>query len=526
MVLPALIPAVAYYRMSSDKQDASIADQRIAVERYAAANGYRILREYIDEGISGWREDRKAFQRLIADAPKGEFKAVLCWDQDRFSRFPVLEANHYWFLLDKSGVHISSVAQGRLDFSTLAGWLTASIAQHGKSEYCRDLARNTTRGLRKRKLAGDWVGSAPLGYRLEGGKLALGDAAAINTVQLIFSMRASGAGYLAIAKHLNQACLPTPRGKRWSQFTVKHVLQRDAYLGCVVIGKHSRAKYERLTDGIVRIDNAHPSIIAQDQWDACREVDKQQHRAHTRNGSEGAPLAGLLRCGMCDSPMYAVTQGSAYYICGKYHCHGECGRCAVQQEPTNRAILETVSGMFTAVDIRQLEAAIDAELKAQAQPSENRTKIASELAAVKQKIANATERLVTVAAAIVPSVEAKLLDLIAIKESLEARLQVAPVVSPKLLAANIAREIFDVTSVLQNGSPSLIRNALSHFIDHVRMDFKQIVCKPPKRRFRLTGAEILFSKGCQHSGRTSPLWSSAPLLFPNTIRLTRLLRAA
>ena len=59
------ITAVAYYRMSSDKQEASIGDQRTAVEKYARERGYRILREYVDEGISGWKsEQRKGFQRL------------------------------------------------------------------------------------------------------------------------------------------------------------------------------------------------------------------------------------------------------------------------------------------------------------------------------------------------------------------------------------------------------------------------------------------------------------------------------
>src|SRR5262245_54980906 len=80
-----MILAVAYYRMSSDKQETSIADQRTAVEEYAAAHNYNIVREYLDEGITGWKaEQRKGFQRLIEDANSREFQAVLCWDQDRF----------------------------------------------------------------------------------------------------------------------------------------------------------------------------------------------------------------------------------------------------------------------------------------------------------------------------------------------------------------------------------------------------------------------------------------------------------
>src|SRR5947209_4391932 len=88
---------VAYYRMSDDKQEASIPAQRAEVQAYAAKHGYRIIREYVDKGISGdATEQRLEFQQMLRDATdKGDFQAVLCWDQDRFGRFDPLEAG-YW----------------------------------------------------------------------------------------------------------------------------------------------------------------------------------------------------------------------------------------------------------------------------------------------------------------------------------------------------------------------------------------------------------------------------------------------
>lgn len=300
-------PAVAYYRMSSDKQEASIPAQRTEVEAYAAENGYRIIRDYVDKGISGWKsEQRHAFQKLIADADGGEFEAVLCFDQDRFSRFPVLEANHYWFLLDRAGVHIATVAQGRLRFDKLGEWLQASITQYGKEQYVRDLARNTTRGLRKRKLAGRWIGAVPHGYRLgDDGFLKLGDPAEIAVVRKVFKMRSQGYGYRAIAKHLNEKGIKPPRAKLWSQRAVKHFLQRDAYVGNIVIGKHSHAKFERLTPEETTIKNTHPAIVKQDVWDECQSMGKKLRKSYGHRNSEGAPLTGLLFCGRCNGPMYA-----------------------------------------------------------------------------------------------------------------------------------------------------------------------------------------------------------------------------
>ncbi|MCH8853285.1 MAG: recombinase family protein [Planctomycetes bacterium] len=76
------VPAVAYYRMSSKKQDKSIDAQRTEVEKLAEKDGYRIIRwkPYVDEGISGAEsEKRPGFQRLIQDATeRDDFEVILC----------------------------------------------------------------------------------------------------------------------------------------------------------------------------------------------------------------------------------------------------------------------------------------------------------------------------------------------------------------------------------------------------------------------------------------------------------------
>src|SRR5437899_1970944 len=96
--IPQLVPAVGYLRRSTDKQEASIPDQTKAVQRYADEKGYRILRWYTDDAISGDdTANRLGFRQMLADAreERADFKAILCWDQDRFGRFDSIEAG-YW----------------------------------------------------------------------------------------------------------------------------------------------------------------------------------------------------------------------------------------------------------------------------------------------------------------------------------------------------------------------------------------------------------------------------------------------
>ncbi len=147
MVKRRLIPAVVYYRMSTDKQDASIAQQRIAVEKYAKEHGYRIVREYIDEGISGdATEKRFEFQRMIRDASGGTFQAIIVWDQDRFGRFDSIEAGHWIHPLRQAGVQLVTVSDGPIDWSDFSGRVIYTIKQEGKHQFLRDLSRNVLRG--------------------------------------------------------------------------------------------------------------------------------------------------------------------------------------------------------------------------------------------------------------------------------------------------------------------------------------------------------------------------------------------
>ncbi len=61
-----MITAVAYIRMSSDKQEASPKQQREEITKLAQRGGYRILRWYTDEAISGdATEKRVQFQQMI-----------------------------------------------------------------------------------------------------------------------------------------------------------------------------------------------------------------------------------------------------------------------------------------------------------------------------------------------------------------------------------------------------------------------------------------------------------------------------
>src|SRR5262249_12736650 len=102
-----LIPAVLYLRMSDDDQEGSIGQQRKEILAWARGR-YRIVREYVDSGKSGSKDQEKrvAFRRLVLDSARGDFDAILVWKSNRFGRLDSLEGAEAKKTLRGNGVYL------------------------------------------------------------------------------------------------------------------------------------------------------------------------------------------------------------------------------------------------------------------------------------------------------------------------------------------------------------------------------------------------------------------------------------
>ena len=56
------------------------------LREFAERRGWKIAGEYIDTGVSGAKDSRPELNRLMADAHRRRFDAVIVWKFDRFAR--------------------------------------------------------------------------------------------------------------------------------------------------------------------------------------------------------------------------------------------------------------------------------------------------------------------------------------------------------------------------------------------------------------------------------------------------------
>ncbi len=293
----AKVPAVAYLRRSTDRQEQSIGDQRAAVRRWADEHGYEIAREFIDDSISGTSADeRPAFQNMIADAQRGEFKAVIVWNSDRFSRGDITETEYHRYLLRKAGVVVLSVTEDFLGRDGIDGDVLRTVRQFQNRQFSVSLAQNTLRGQLSAVMAKSDPGRAPpFGYDREvaapdgsvmfrirfcpgrvrevydkdsklqacyakgqslkkpgkqcRARLVLSDPQRVQVVKDIFRMCLDGVGFASIAADLNARGIPAPCQDHWNFTTVKAILENPTYCGCLVWNRRTEAKFFRLQNG-------------------------------------------------------------------------------------------------------------------------------------------------------------------------------------------------------------------------------------------------------------------------------------
>lgn len=328
--------AVAYYRASSSSQDKSVGQQRDAVRAWADGQGIRLVGEYVDDGVSGFkrgREGRPGFDRMLSEVGGLGVDLVVVWSIDRFGRQfkrGLIEI----LLLEEAGVRLADTEVGLYGFDDLGEAVTLVARSHAAEDYSRKLSHAVTRGTSRERDAGAWHGVAPYGfetYRDGDGHMALRPVPAeAPIVREIFDRVDAGESLTAVARDLNARGLrrrprrtrrihtgdefQNPISRPWLANAIRQMMRQAAHGGYRATARDpGNQTPTELTPA--RIE----TIVPRDQW--RRLFDRYTVLAYRRARTRKYPLSGLVYCGACGERMHvreARTRGvRRYYRCSR-----------------------------------------------------------------------------------------------------------------------------------------------------------------------------------------------------------------
>lgn len=114
-----------YARVSTNDKGQDPMMQTRELREYAERRGWIVSGEYVDIGISGTKEKRPELDRLMTDAHRRRFDAVVVWKFDRFAR-SVSHLLHALETFKAQGIEFVSFSE-QLDTSTPAGKLVFTV---------------------------------------------------------------------------------------------------------------------------------------------------------------------------------------------------------------------------------------------------------------------------------------------------------------------------------------------------------------------------------------------------------------
>jgi DNA invertase Pin-like site-specific DNA recombinase len=145
-----------YARVSTLNHGQDVNLQTRELQQFAVARGWHVAGEYVDAGVSGAKDSRPELNRLMADAKRRRFDAVLVWKLDRFGR----SLRHLVNALaefESLGIAFVSLSDN-LDLSTASGRLMFNIIG-AMAEFERELIRERVRaGMKNAKAKGARIG--------------------------------------------------------------------------------------------------------------------------------------------------------------------------------------------------------------------------------------------------------------------------------------------------------------------------------------------------------------------------------
>lgn len=338
----------AYVRVSTDslQQEDSLENQTTYFKGFITANPeWEFVGIYSDQGISGYKENRPGFQKMIEDARAGNIDLIVVKSISRFARNTetVLKFTRE---LKSIGVGIFFEIQ---NINTLSGagelmlTILAAFAQ-AESEGASANAKMTYKRKFESGIPAHGLEST-FGYKANAQGDTVVDEEKAAVVRQMFDLAEQGIWPSKIKQYLNKNGVPGCAGGDWDDTAVFRVLHNVSYKGDLILQKTYRdsRRKQRKNEGQVDqwyIAENHQPIVPPKQWDKVQEIlrKRSEHLQKPappkpdkpRSSRNTYPLSNLIYCPICGEKLiHKWGKGkNEYWACktnlkvGKDACKG------------------------------------------------------------------------------------------------------------------------------------------------------------------------------------------------------------
>ena len=318
--------AIAYARVSSQKQvqqGNGLDSQLRRCRNYADQNGYRIIKEFKDEGISGATIDRPDIQALIQFVKDYPHPITVIIDEiSRLARDAVI----YYLLtrdIEKVGGKVVYVTQN-FDRTPEGELITGIVVQISQYERTHNKERTIGR-MKARTEAGSWPYGIFAGYRPSSVPgVREPDGAVAQVIKDALEGYAYGelVNFEEVARFINKHEVINYQGKKvkTNGFRAKKLLKSAWYhAGFVQLEKR----------GLGRRQGKHKAIISLEILERIENrLNGKPIGKYRKNLRHNFPLHGHILCADCGKPMTSGFNGKGdrygYYCCRNHACKMDC----------------------------------------------------------------------------------------------------------------------------------------------------------------------------------------------------------
>lgn len=323
--------AAIYARISSDRDDDQLGVTRQLQDcrKLAAAHGWEVAEEYVDNNLSAYSNARRpAYRRMLNDITGGLRDAVIVYNADRLLRKPS-ELEDLIEIAATARVKDLASVTGDVDLSNEDGRLMARVLIAFAAKESDAKSRRIKRKHEELAAAGKFKGGRrPYGYDEDGRTVRPAEAAVIIEAA---NRVIAGESLRSICTDFDDRHILPAAAKCWTMTPLRELLISPRLVG------------QREHHGEIVATADWPPILSPDQGARLRAILTDPAR-RTNRSPRTYLLHGLLRCSRCGSRLYATPKGPTRrsYGCRSGPGFGGCNGISVAANPIELFITDLV----------------------------------------------------------------------------------------------------------------------------------------------------------------------------------------